>query len=278
MYQASRIAEVKDYIRGRRGASQGFVPTMGALHEGHLELVRRARRENEWVSCSIFVNPIQFNNPQDLEKYPRTLQEDLRMLQEAGCNMVFVPSVEEMYPGPVEETYDFGQLERVMEGKYSPGHFNGVAVVVKRLFDIMEPTRAYFGEKDFQQLAIIRELVRQTGLPVEIVPCPTVREDDGLAMSSRNRRLDKEERALAPLIFRVLEEVRRQAGSVPVKEVKDWAVSQLSGSGFIVEYFDIADSVTLQPVSTWEGTGAPRAFVACYLGNVRLIDNMELIY
>jgi len=278
MYIANKISEARNILAQRPGAAHGFVPTMGALHEGHLELVRRARRENDLVSCSIFVNPIQFNNPEDLEKYPRTLEEDLRMLKGAGCDLVLVPSVEEMYPAPVTEKYDFGELETVMEGKYRPGHFNGVAVVVKKLFEIMEPSRSYFGEKDFQQLRVIQTLVAMESLPVNIVPCPTVRESDGLAMSSRNRRLSKDERAIAPLIYLVLNEVSKQAGKTPVDELKQWAITQLSGSGFVVDYFEIASAITLQPVTQWNYTDPSRAFVACFLGNVRLIDNMELIY
>jgi pantoate--beta-alanine ligase len=278
MYQASKISQVKEFLKSHRGETQGFVPTMGALHEGHLELVRQARRENDLVSCSIFVNPIQFNNPEDLEKYPRTLEEDLRMLEGAGCDLVLVPSVEEMYPAPVNKKYDFGELETVMEGKFRPGHFNGVAVVVKKLFEIMEPSSSYFGEKDFQQLRVIQTLVAMESLPVSIVPCPTVRESDGLAMSSRNRRLSKDERAIAPLIYLVLSEVSKQAGKTPVDELKQWAVTQLSGSGFVVDYFEIASANTLRPVTQWDDTDPSRAFVACFLGNVRLIDNMELIY
>lgn len=278
MYTANKISEVKNFLAKKPGVVHGFVPTMGALHEGHLELVRRARRENDLVSCSIFVNPIQFNNPEDLEKYPRTLEEDLQMLRETGCDLVFVPSVEEMYPEPATEKYDFGDLERVMEGRYRPGHFNGVAVVVKKLFDIMQPHKSYFGEKDFQQLRIIQTLVAMENLPVSIVPCPTVREPDGLAMSSRNRRLSPEERAIAPLIYRVLSESQQQAGRTPVSELKAWAVQQLAGSGFVVDYFEIADAATLQPAGEWGAVSGIRAFTACFLGNVRLIDNMELIY
>ncbi len=278
MLHVSKIAEVKTFLEENSGRSVGFVPTMGALHEGHLELVKRARTENERVSCSIFVNPIQFNNPEDLEKYPRTLEHDLELLESAGCDLVFVPSVEEMYPEPVTEKYDFGLLEQVMEGKYRPGHFNGVAVVVKKLFEIMAPGRAYFGEKDFQQLRIIQEMVSKDSLPVEIVPCPTVREADGLAMSSRNRRLSEPERAIAPHIYRVLTEVRKKAGRTEVEDLKSWAISQLTGSGFVVDYFEIADARYLQPLREWREGVPARAFTACFLGNVRLIDNMELIY
>jgi pantoate--beta-alanine ligase len=278
MYQATRISEIKDYLRSRQGMVQGFVPTMGALHEGHLALVRRAREENNLVSCSIFINPIQFNSPDDLEKYPRTLEEDLKLLGDEGCDMAFVPSVEEMYPEPVTEKFDFGILETVMEGKYRPGHFNGVAIVVKRLFDIMKPGKAYFGEKDYQQLKVIQELVNRHNMPVNIIPCPTVREDDGLAISSRNRRLSKGERSVAPLIYLVLNEVNKQAGKTPVNDLVEWAVTQLSESGFVVEYFEIANSETLLPIQEWDPDLKTRAFTACYLGNIRLIDNIELIY
>jgi pantoate--beta-alanine ligase len=276
MHHLSSIREVKEFLRNNEGAHSGFVPTMGALHEGHLELVKRAKRENGLATCSIFVNPIQFNNPEDLKKYPRTLEEDLRLLEAVGCDLAFVPSAEEMYPEPVTDKYDFGELEKVMEGQYRPGHFNGVAVVVRKLFDIMDPTRAYFGEKDFQQLCIIRALVKMESLPVEIIPCPTIRESDGLAMSSRNRRLSDEERRVAPEIFNALMAVKDQAGKVPVAELKKWASDRIAGFGMVIDYFEIADAGTLQPVANWH-SGAPlRAFAACFLGNVRLIDNMEI--
>ena len=278
MYQVSKITEVKDFLREHHGLMQGFVPTMGALHKGHMELASRARKENDLLTCSIFVNPLQFNNPDDLEKYPRTLEEDLRMLREEGCDLAFVPSVREMYPGHVTDNYEFGDLDKVMEGRYRPGHFNGVAIVVKKLFEIMQPRNAYFGEKDFQQLRIIQRMVEEGGIPVNIVPCPTVREKDGLAVSSRNRRLSREERIIAPLIYRVLSEVKKQAGETPVEDLKAWAVSQLSGSGFVVDYFEIADAESLQPISIWDPKVPARAFTACLLGKIRLIDNLELIY
>jgi pantoate--beta-alanine ligase len=260
----------------KAGKTSGFVPTMGALHRGHIELVRRSVRENDITGCSIFVNPIQFNNPEDLEKYPRTLEADLAMLEEAGCNLVFVPSVKEMYPAPVAEKYDFGPLGRVMEGAHRPGHFNGVAVVVKKLFDIFKPDRAYFGEKDFQQLAIIRALVHQKNIPLEIVPCPTVREADGLAMSSRNRRLTTEQRAVAPEIFRTLDLAADAAGIKSVAEVKQLACDRLTSAGFVVDYFEIADAVSLQPVTAWDEAPEIIGCVAAFLGSVRLIDNRIL--
>ncbi|HFB61616.1 MAG TPA: pantoate--beta-alanine ligase, partial [Bacteroidetes bacterium] len=196
MKKFTTIKETKEYLSGQKAAGKtiGFVPTMGALHEGHLELMRRARKENDLLVVSIFVNPIQFNNPDDLKKYPRTLEDDMEKLKSVDCNVLFAPDAAEMYPEKVTTQYDFGELDKVMEGKFRPGHFNGVAVVVKKLFDIVQPHRAYFGEKDFQQLAIIKKLVEMENIPVEIVPCPIVRDPAGLAMSSRNRLLTPEQR------------------------------------------------------------------------------------
>ncbi|MCK9401300.1 MAG: pantoate--beta-alanine ligase [Bacteroidales bacterium] len=272
------IADTRQWLSGERsmGKSIGFVPTMGALHQGHLELVKRACRENDLAGCSIFVNPIQFNNPEDLTKYPRTLEHDLQLLEKTGCHLVFAPSVEEMYPEPVTKKYDFGALERVMEGKHRPGHFSGVAVVVNKLFDIFQPDRAYFGEKDFQQLRIIQSLVRMENIPVEIVPCPTVRETDGLAMSSRNRRLSANERAIAPEIYQTLLHARDLAKNIPVSELKRISTVRLESKGFRVDYFELADLESLQPLADWEETPGAIACIAALLGSVRLIDNMIL--
>ena len=272
------VSDTRQWLAGMRsmGKSIGFVPTMGALHQGHLNLVRRACKENDISGCSIFVNPIQFNNPEDLVKYPRTLENDLKLLKKAGCDLVFAPSVEEMYTEPVTKKFDFGSLDRVMEGAHRPGHFNGVAIVVEKLFGIFGPDRAYFGEKDFQQLRIIQSLVKMENIPVEIVPCPTVREADGLAMSSRNRRLSAEERAIAPGIYLTLLFVKDLVNNTPVSEVKKIATSMLERKGFRVDYFDIADSETLQPVESWEEAPGVIACVAAFLGSIRLIDNMIL--
>jgi pantoate--beta-alanine ligase len=278
MFVFEKIADTRKYLDGFRnqGKSVGFVPTMGALHQGHLELVRRSVKENDITGCSIFVNPIQFNNQEDLAKYPRTLGEDLRMLEEAGCDLVFVPTVEEMYPGPVKEKFDFGDLEHLMEGAHRPGHFNGVAIVVKKLFEIFQPDRAYFGEKDFQQLRIIQSLVKVEVIPVEIVPCPTVREPDGLAMSSRNRRLSPVERAVAPEIYRTLILAKKLSAEIPLMEVKNACRKKLEDRGFVVDYFEIADIETLQPVRNRDDAPGIIACVAAFLGPVRLIDNMIL--
>lgn len=255
----------------------GFVPTMGGLHEGHLALVRQARRENEVVVVSVFVNPIQFNNSEDLEKYPRDLERDLEMLKEVGCDIVFAPENSEMYPEKPTETYDFGDLENVMEGAFRPGHFNGVAIVVKRLFDLVKPTTAYFGEKDFQQLTLIRALVEQENLAVEIVACPTVRENDGLAMSSRNTRLSDEDRRIAPQIYKILRDSRDLADGFTPAQLKAFAEEQLQKIPRTkLEYFEIVNAKTLQPIENWSDCPRRVACVAIWLGDVRLIDNMKL--
>ncbi len=262
-----------------QGKSLGFVPTMGALHQGHLALVEKSITENDLTAVSIFVNPIQFNNPEDLKKYPRTLEQDLEMLEKAACDMVFIPSPQGMYPEPVQEKYDFGPLERVMEGALRPGHFNGVAVVVKRLFEIIRPQKSYFGEKDFQQLRIIQQLVVQESLPVEIVPCPIVREADGLAMSSRNRRLSPEERKHAPAIYETLCWAKTMARQIPVDQLCKEAEARLNAiPGMKTEYFILAETDTLQPICHWDAKRKGiAAFAALWLGGVRLIDNMLLI-
>ncbi len=263
--------------------SVGLVPTMGALHEGHLSLVRKAKEQNDVVVVSVFVNPIQFNNKEDLQKYPRTVEADCKLLASVGADFVFTPSVEEMYPEPVKEVYHFGPLEEVMEGPRRPGHFSGVAVVVRRLFDIVKPQRAYFGEKDYQQLAIIRNLIEQIHYPIEIVPCPIVRADDGLALSSRNMRLCPEARALAPAINATLQQAAEMAEYETPEEVKEWVMSTLSSYHevnpqpkdlrFEPEYFEIVDAITLQPINEWKD--APQGAVGCiavWLDGVRLID------
>ncbi len=259
----------------KKGENLGFVPTMGALHKGHLELVKKAVKENDVVVCSIFVNPIQFNNPDDLKKYPRTFEKDLALLKDQGCDVIFYPSVEEMYPGPVTKIYNFGNLEKVMEGKYRPGHFNGVAVVVKKLFDIVMPHRSYFGEKDFQQLAIIKALVKIENMDVEIVPCPIVREDDGLAMSSRNVRLSQEQRNHAPHIYETLVKARNMFPVYSISEVKRMVAAAIEKEPFMeLEYFEISDTETLEPIMENIPGKPVIGCIAVHMGNVRLIDNM----
>lgn len=273
------IVDIQRFVEDKRneGLKIGFVPTMGALHEGHLSLINRAKKENDIVVCSVFVNPIQFNNPADLEKYPRTPELDIEKLQSAGCDAVFMPSVEEMYPEKVDDHYDFGDLERVMEGACRPGHFNGVAIVVHKLFEIVTPDRAYFGEKDFQQLAIIKKMVNILQMNIEIMPCPIVRENDGLAMSSRNVRLNAEERALAPKIHSVLKSASSKLNTMSPQEMKDYALSKYAEiKEFEVEYVEITDENNLRSLNDWRDSNHARIFVALQLGPVRLIDNVRI--
>lgn len=273
------IVDIQRFVEEKRneGLKIGFVPTMGALHEGHLSLINRAKKENDIVVCSVFVNPIQFNNPADLEKYPRTPEKDIEKLEQAGCDAVLMPSVEEMYPEKVEDHYDFGNLERVMEGACRPGHFNGVAIVVRKLFEIVTPNRAYFGEKDFQQLAIINKMVRDLNMNLEIVPCPIVRENDGLAMSSRNVRLNEKERAIAPKIFATLNDAISKKDSMSPAEMKSYALAKYSEiKEFDVEYVEITDEINLKSIENWNECEHARIFVALQLGPVRLIDNVRI--
>lgn len=262
-------------IKRAKGLKIGFVPTMGALHEGHLSLVDQANRSCDCVVVSIFVNPTQFNDPNDLLNYPRTIEADQQMLAERGCDYLFFPSVEEIYPDVDTRKFDFGDLETVMEGAFRPGHFNGVAQVVSRLFDIVNPDSAFFGRKDFQQLAIIKALVKQLNVPIEIVACDIIREPDGLAMSSRNKLLTEQYRALATQIFKTLTEAHKMASIESVSKVKEFVISQLNRDALLkVEYFDIVNSVTLLPVKSWNDPGIKIGCIAVYAGKVRLIDNL----
>jgi pantoate--beta-alanine ligase len=272
------IDSLKPFLSKERkqGKTVGFVPTMGALHNGHLSLVEQCRKENEICVASIFVNPTQFNDKNDLETYPRTLEKDCEMLKPLGCDYIFAPSEKEMYPEPDTRIFNFGAIAEVMEGRKRPGHFNGVAQIVSKLFDTVAPDNAYFGEKDFQQIAVIRELVRQLGLPVHIVACPIVREADGLAMSSRNMRLTAEQREIAPAIARTLKESCTFVAVKSVKEVEEWVINTLNRLPPLrVEYFEIIDGNTLQPVEDWNETGNPAGCIAVYCDNVRLIDNIK---
>ncbi len=258
-----------------RGLKLGFVPTMGALHEGHLSLVKRAVAENDIVAVSIFVNPTQFNDKNDLKNYPRTPERDLAMLEGAGAHYVFMPTESDIYPEPDTRQFDFGLLDKVMEGKHRPGHFNGVAQVVSKLFDIVQPYRAYFGQKDFQQLAIIRELVRQNGYGIEIVACPILREPDGLAMSSRNALLTPEKRANAPLISKTLFEARNQMDGISVENLIHWVEATINSNPHLeVEYFEISNAVTLEPIRDWSAADSIVGCIAVRAGLVRLIDNV----
>lgn len=272
------IHSLKNFLSRQRlqNKSIGLIPTMGALHEGHISLIDTAKIQNDIVVCSIFVNPTQFNNPEDLAKYPRTLEEDCAMLEKAGCSAVFAPSVEEMYPEKPMLTIHFGLLETVMEGASRPGHFNGVGIVVSKLFNIVGPHRAYFGQKDLQQVTIVNRMVEDLSFDLELVICPTIRETDGLAMSSRNRRLSEEERAHAPIIYKILLDAKEKllAGD-DIEEVKESVKLEYQVlAGFELDYFEVADTKTLQPIHTIGEKGTTALCVATYLGPVRLIDNI----
>jgi pantoate--beta-alanine ligase len=274
------VAALQSWVQRKRagGALIGFVPTMGALHDGHLELVRLAKRAGDLAVASIFVNPTQFNDPGDLKKYPRTPGRDLEMLLSVHCDAVFMPSEEEIYPPgrDISVNIDLGILDKVMEGAFRPGHFKGMMTVVKRLLEIVQPDNLYMGQKDFQQLTIVANMIWELGLDVQLVMCHTVREHDGLAMSSRNVRLSPEQRRLAPLIYKTLQEARSHILQQPVSLIAAQAVEQLSAAGFRPEYFEIVDGYTLQTVSGPSESDLIVACVAAWLGEVRLIDNLIL--
>ena len=271
------VAELKAKLEeARKNGSVGLVPTMGALHAGHLSLIERARRDNDTVVVSVFVNPTQFNNPTDLATYPRTEEADAALLRKAGVDYAFIPSVEEIYPEPDTRVFDLGPVAEVMEGAMRPGHFNGVAQIVSKLFDFVRPTRAYFGEKDFQQIAVIRRMVELEGFDIEIVDCPIKREADGLAMSSRNVRLSEEERAIAPAIHRTLEGSLSWAMNHNVEETKRYVIDELNSVPHLkVEYYEIVDALSMQPIKDWNDTKSAVGCATVFCGDVRLIDNIK---
>ena len=263
-------------LQRQAGKKIGLVPTMGALHEGHASLVRRAVAENDVVVVSDFVNPTQFNDKNDLLKYPRTLDADCELLEMEGASFVFAPSVEEIYPEPDTRQFSYAPLDTVMEGKYRPGHFNGVCQIVSKLFMIVEPDKAYFGEKDFQQLAIIREMVKQMNFPLEIVGCPIVREADGLALSSRNARLSEEQRRQALGISQVLFCSKEYAATHSVAETQEFVEKAIADAdGLELEYFELVDGLTLQKIASWEDTDYAVGCITVFCGEVRLIDNIK---
>ena len=263
-------------IQRKAGKKIGFVPTMGALHEGHASLVRRAVVENEIVVVSVFVNPTQFNDKNDLLKYPRTLEADCELLEKEGTAYVFAPSVEEIYPEPDTRQFSYAPLDTVMEGKFRPGHFNGVCQVVSKLFMMVEPDVAYFGEKDFQQLAIIREMVKQMNFSLQIVGCPIVREADGLALSSRNARLSDEQRKQALEISQTLFKSQEYAASHTLAETQQFVEESIAAAeGLELEYFEIVDGMTLQKIASWEDTDYIVGCITVFCGEVRLIDNIK---
>ena len=270
--------ELQEAIAERKNQNQsvsiGFVPTMGALHEGHLTLMRQAKQENDIVVCSIFVNPIQFNNKEDLAKYPRQIEQDIAQI-DTICDICFTPTEQEMYPTAPQESYNFGSLETVMEGAMRPGHFNGVCIVVKRLFDLVQPDKAYFGEKDFQQLAIIRRMVQELNLPISICPVKIVRAEDGLALSSRNKRLSPQARSLAPFIFQTLSQAKEKSTDMAPKQLEMWIARQFeTQKAFSLEYAYVVDANTLQCIDKYEDAQSVIICIAVWLDNVRLIDNM----
>lgn len=274
----SAIAELKRRVGDARqaGRTVGLVPTMGALHAGHLSLVDRACRECDFVVVSIFVNPTQFNNPDDLRTYPRTLDADVALLEgRTRADVAFAPAAAEVYPRPDTRVFQLGPVAEVMEGPRRPGHFNGVCQIVSKLFAYVSPDKAFFGEKDFQQIAVIREMVRRCDFKVDVVACPIVREADGLALSSRNTLLTPRHRAAAPLIHKVLGESRGKRGEMSPSQLKEWVVGQIDASALLaVEYFEIVDALSLQPVNDWAETNAPVGCVTVQAGDVRLIDNI----
>ena len=276
IYTQSALKEKRNELK-EKSSQIGFVPTMGALHKGHLQLIKQAREENGIVVCSIFVNPIQFNNQTDLERYPRNPENDIELLN-PYCDVLFMPSVQEMYPNPPNETYHFGTLETVMEGHFRPGHFNGVAVVVKRLFDIVLPDNAYFGKKDFQQLTIIRKLAADYNLKIKIQAVDTVREDDGLAMSSRNSLLSPQARNVAPFIWQTLQQAKSLKKEKSPPEIKKWVEDQFNKNKFFtLEYAQLVNAETLEEVTQYNQAENSVLCVAVWLDNVRLIDNINIV-
>lgn len=267
--------ETQNYAKSHK---IGFVPTMGALHEGHLSLIQRAKEENEISAASIFVNPTQFNNLEDLAKYPRTVEKDLELLEQSGCDMVFLPSVEEMYPTPAVLRFDFGNVERVLEGRFRPGHFNGVGIVVSKLFHMVQPAKAYFGLKDLQQCAVINRMVKDLSFPLDLVFCPTVRAADGLALSSRNARLSPVSRNLAPFIYSSLQEGKKQllAGRTPAEVKQSIADLYATRPEFTLEYYEIVAFETLEDLDTYLPEIQTAVVIAAHLDGVRLIDNVIL--
>ena len=270
-----------DYLKSIKTVHStiGFVPTMGALHQGHLALMQKSQLENENTVVSIFVNPTQFNNPEDLAKYPRTLDEDVKKLTALNPNIIlYAPSVEDIYDGkPLSQSFDFDGLENQMEGKFRPGHFNGVGTIVKRLFEIVEPTNAYFGEKDFQQLQIVKKMVAKNHLKVNVIGCPIYRESNNLAMSSRNERLSTAERDQAAIIYQTLTAVKEKFATNSTTSISEWVQKSFNKNArFTLEYFVIADEATLLPCTRKNKNKKYRAFIAVLVNNIRLIDTISL--
>ncbi|MFD0761456.1 pantoate--beta-alanine ligase [Lutibacter aestuarii] len=262
----------------KKGTTIGFVPTMGALHKGHLSLIEQARKENDIVVVSIFVNPTQFDKQEDLINYPKTIDQDLLLLKSVFCDIVFAPSSQEIYADNVKsQSFNFDGLEHQMEGKFRTGHFDGVGTIVKRLFEIVRPNKAYFGEKDFQQLQIIKKMVEKHHIPVKIIACDIYREDDGLAMSSRNARLTLEHRKAAPFIYKTLKKAKIKFGTENALNIVKWVENEFKNQPLLeLEYFEIANEETLKTIETKSLNQKYRAFIAVFAGKIRLIDNISL--
>jgi pantoate--beta-alanine ligase len=272
------ISQLQEALATYRGKQKiGFIPTMGALHKGHISLVKRSVEDENVSVVSIYVNPSQFNDANDLKRYPRNLEADCELLKTTHCEFVFAPSDNEMYPLPDTRKFNFDSLETVMEGKFRPGHFNGVGQIVSKLFDCVQPDKAYFGLKDFQQLAIIKKLVEDYNYPIEIVPCEIVRENDGLAMSSRNMLLEDEMRLAAPFIHQTLMKIKEMAEKIGPQQLVNFVVSQFQGHKYLsLEYFEVVDNKTLQPINSFEIKAPCTCCIAVFAGKIRLIDNVQL--
>ncbi len=276
-----KITDLQSYLQDQKqkGMGIGFVPTMGALHEGHLSLLRMCKASCDIAVVSIFVNPTQFNDPKDLEKYPRTIEKDMTLLIDAGCDVLFYPDAAEIYPpGEITRIYDLQTLENLFEGAYRPGHFQGVCQVVDKLFSIVQPQQVFFGQKDFQQCMVIKRLIETTPAfnAIKMTIVPTMRESNGLAMSSRNTRLSEEEKLIAPTIYQTLLFLKEQLKPGPVTGTIGLAIAKLQEKGFVTDYVGIADAVTLEPVQEWDGKKSIVALIAAFLGPVRLIDNLVI--
>lgn len=274
------VKELKDklYIHKSQKKSIGLVPTMGALHKGHISLVEKCSKENDITVVSIFVNPTQFNDKKDLERYPRTLEADCKLLGNIKVDIVFAPSVEEIYPEPDTRTFSYPPTDTVMEGKYRPGHFNGVCQIVSKLFDFVEPDKAYFGEKDFQQVAVIKAMVKDKKYSIEIIQCPIIRENDGLALSSRNALLTSQERLIAVNISKVLKNSIEYSLSHSLNETREWVINQINSTeGLKIEYYEIVDGETLNSIDKWEDSNYIVGCITVFCGStpIRLIDNIK---
>lgn len=280
MFIFENITDFKKHLftEKKNQRSVGFVPTMGALHQGHLSLINNAKANNDLVVCSIFVNPTQFNNPQDLEKYPRTIKQDQQLLEQQGCDILFLPETKTMYPAPTQTTFSFGKLDKVMEGEHRPGHFSGVALIVSKLLHLVQPDKAYFGQKDLQQYLIIRQLAQDLLFNTEIVCCPIVREEDGLAMSSRNLRLTTSQRSVASKIYEALMLAKHSLLEGYSTKVTKQTIQKFFNDLDILrlEYFEIVQSTTLESIDSIDASTQVSLCISAFLGEVRLIDNVFL--